>query len=415
MKKDSGRGRGHTPRTAELLLAEGCMILDALRDGGTQLDSELAKHCAPERRRMLRHLLFTFFRRRKMLCRLIAENVNREPESRVQSLLEAAAVQIFFQSGIRPESVVNVAVGYARRFHAHGFVNAVLRKLCRIHEGAGNVPETPADILPDFILERWEKDFSAATAADLAGIFIKEPPFTCRMEYEWQPDFPAEPVAASGSYRFFRVEKAADVLSSDSLKYGRCYIQDPATALAPSLAAADLAGASSVLDLCAAPGGKTLMLIEKAPVHCRFTVADPSALRQEMTAENLRLRGLEKRCRLLNAFPRQIDGEYDVVLADVPCSNSGVFRHRPDALWRLSEAVISEAAEQQREILESAARLTRSGGVLIYSTCSIDRRENQDQMAGFIARHPEFMLEEEQLLMPGIEHDGAFAARLRKK
>ena len=106
---------------------------------------------------------------------------------------------------------------------------------------------------------------------------------------------------------------------------------------------------------------------------------------------------------------------FDLVFLDVPCTNTGVMRRRPDAAWRFSTNRLEDTAKLQRKILNAMAPLVRSGGILLYSTCSIEQEEDQLQVERFVQEHPEFELEESQLLLPDFMHDGAFAARMRKR
>ena len=104
-----------------------------------------------------------------------------------------------------------------------------------------------------------------------------------------------------------------------------------------------------------------------------------------------------------------------MVLADVPCSNTGVFRRRPDALWNFSRDKMTELVKIQRNILESALARPAPGGLLIYSTCSIEEEENSLQVAEFLKEHPELELITQRQLIPDLDTDGAFAAVMKKK
>ena len=398
-------------RTAELLLLDAVGALDRIARGVSQLDAELASNGAPERKRMLRHLLFTFFRRKKYIDLRLSEYLRRPTAPRLHRLLEAAATQILFQRGVPPESVVNVAVEIAKRNHAAGFVNAVLRRIAAVP--AAELAETPESLFPDAVLARWRRRFDAEPIAGFVECWLAEPPFTFRLcARENEPNFPATEIPSFGGNRFFLAEASA-VLDSEALKRGGFYIQDPAASLAPSLVP-EPEKIRSALDLCAAPGGKALMLAEMltAP-NLRFVAADPSEKRQRLTRENFALR--RHPVEIVVGEPSDITDSFDLVFADVPCTNTGVFRHRPDALWRFGAETLRRTVAQQREILHEAARLTAPGGTLIYSTCSIEPEENGDLLAEFVGENPEFTLGESRLLLPAAEHDGAFAARLRRR
>jgi len=187
-------------------------------------------------------------------------------------------------------------------------------------------------------------------------------------------------------------------------------VQDPAPAVAASLP--DLEPVKSILDVCAAPGGKSLLLASRMKPGTALVAADRSARRQEQTRQNFNCRGLD--FAVIVAELGELTGEYDLVLADVPCSNTGVFRRRPDALWRFRADALAETVALQRSILDAAAERVAPGGQLVYSTCSIEPEENAHQVEAFAAAHPDFSVETSELLLPSGGHDGAYACLLRR-
>ena len=388
------------------VLENACRIVILCDSGKITLD-DAVETLPDECRRIVEHLLFTFYRHRKSVETMLNRFISRPPAAEVAAILKIAAVQTLFQHGISPESAVNVAVDAARRFHADKFVNAVLRNFRR----AGFVPAQSADeILPDAVLKRWKKRFSAEELSALAALFTTEADFTYRILPGSEPLPGSRDIAAFGSFRFASAA-AAGVLASAELKRGDYYIQDPATSFAVSLAADDAARAGRVLDLCAAPGGKTLMLGELCPAGCQVTASDISARRQKRTAENFALRGRDY--QVVSGTPDMLDGKYDVILADLPCSNSGVFRKRPDALWHFSDKKMQEICKIQREIAIAALKLLAPGGILIISTCSIEPEENEALVKFICDSNPALVCEESRVILPDSDHDGAFAARLR--
>ncbi|MBQ9088419.1 MAG: RsmB/NOP family class I SAM-dependent RNA methyltransferase [Lentisphaeria bacterium] len=388
------------------LLASVCRIVEQCDRNGATLD-DAVESLPDDCRRMAEHLLFTFFRQRKVAEGLLKKFISRPPDPEVMTLLAVTAVQCKFQTGIAPESAVNVAVDAARKFHADKFVNAVMRNFLR-----AEYPVAPAacDVLPSAVFRRWKKRFDRATLDRMAQLFVSEPEFSYRI----LPGFDAVPgsveLPAYGNFRFASAPADA-VLNSKALKAGGYYIQDPATSLAVSLAAADAPRARRVLDLCAAPGGKTLMLGELCSPDARIVAADISSRRQERTRENFVLRS--RSYEVITASPENLYGQYDIILADMPCSNTGVFRKRPDALWRFNERTIKDICEIQRTIAAGALKLLAPGGIIIFSTCSIEPDENQALIDHLCEQYPDLVCEESQLLLPDTTHDGAFAARLR--
>lgn len=389
------------------------------------LDFEL-EH--PDLRRTVGNILFTSFRRRARIDRTIAALAKNPPRPRVRRLLTAALTQVFYCDGIAPESAVNVAVDLARDTGGEreaGFVNAVLRRATRL-AAAETGGEGGAADLPPAAAKRWKSRFPAETLDRFAELLSRPAPnsFRCRAGMELTAaeltHFSAEPeapVTANSPWTFYRIADPAALLASDGWRAGRFYFQDPAAAAALSLV--DFSRVTSALDLCAAPGGKSLLIAERLPEHGRLVAADRSEARQRLTRENFRRWGLpEARFRVLTASPWELAGDltgFDLVLADVPCSNTGVFRRRPDALWRFSAASLAKAVELQRRILAAAAERVAVGGQLLYSTCSIEPEENERLIADFLAAHPAFEMVRECPVLPDFGHDGAYGCLLRRR
>ena len=385
------------------ILRGAAALIEAVTSKKAVLDEEMEK-IDPAFRRSIGHLVLTFFRRRKAVDALLQQRIQRPPLLAVQALLQSVVTQVFFQRAIAAESAVNIAVTEAKKYKADKFVNAVLR---RIIAAGAEFGDTPGDVLPDQILKRWKK---RPELPRLAAAFLKGADFTFRLEKKWELQELQAEALPSPAFRFFK-GNAAEVLNSVPFKENHIYIQDPATSLV--FKDLGLSGVRKALDVCAAPGGKTLMLAELLPATARIVAADRSRNRQKLTRQNLERRGIK--ADVIVALPEELSGSYDLVLADVPCSNTGVFRRRPDALWNFSAAKMEELVKIQKTIMESACARVAPGGLLIYSTCSIEPEENALQVSGFLEKHPGFSLVSQQQLIPDLETDGAFAAVMRKK
>ena len=392
---------------SEIILGLAASGIQKITERGISLDSYLDR-CPPEHRRSVSHLLFYYFRYRRFLDGLLAERLRTPPPSPVYGILRAAATQIFFQRAIAPEAAASIAVSAAARKGMAGLVNAVLRALT---DRKLPTPTAPEEILPEALYKSWSSRFSPEELAEQTDTLMTKPPFSFRMRCDFAPPEGAEALPGWGGFRFFSVADPGLVLHSDSLRRGEIYIQDPATSLAPSLP--DYTQIGSFLDLCAAPGGKTLMIAERLRPGVRIVAADRSAKRQQLTGANCAKFGLA--AEVVTAEPHELDGSFDLVLADVPCGNSGVFRRRPDAMWRYNPERQHELAALQSRILGDAARLTAPGGQLVYSTCSVEPEENDLNVAAFLKEHPEFQLLKSRLLLPSPVNDGAFAALLIRR
>ncbi|MBR7130690.1 MAG: RsmB/NOP family class I SAM-dependent RNA methyltransferase [Lentisphaeria bacterium] len=386
----------------ENVLSAAVTAVTAVDSGKMTLDDALM-HLPDECRRILEHLLIQFYRYRKSIRRSWMKFCRKPAAPEIGALLDSAVTQCRFQQAVPPYSVVNVAVTLAKKHHADKFVNALLR---RVLAEDFTIPSAPEDILPDGILKRWQKNFSPVEVARFARLFLMKPEFTFRLCRGAELPEGAGAVWAPGSFRFAAWE-AAKVLTSAEFASGSYYIQDPAAALAVSLAEEVAGNCRTFLDLCAAPGGKTLMAAEFLPPDSRITAADISALRQEQTRENFarhRING-----EVITADPSEITGKFDLVIADVPCSNTGVFRRRPDALWRFSGSALAEVMRLQRRIVRRAAELTQDNGFLLVSSCSIEEDENRA-----LTRISGWEVVKECTLLPDDGHDGAFAALMKK-
>ena len=171
--------------------------------------------------------------------------------------------------------------------------------------------------------------------------------------------------------------ESGDVTATAAFRDGRVRIQDEGSQLVGEIAAVAMHAPQQILDCCAAPGGKTLILAERNPeAHIVACEASPHRLEQLRT----RLAGLGERvaCRLADATALNFDAQFDIVLADVPCSGTGTLSRNPEIRYRLKPEDLPRQAERQRAILASALRAVRPGGRVVYSTCSLEPEENEE-------------------------------------
>jgi 16S rRNA (cytosine967-C5)-methyltransferase len=211
----------------------------------------------------------------------------------------------------------------------------------------------------------------------------------------------------------------------ESFRNGWFYIQDPSTLLAVHELGA-LPG-ETILDLCAAPGGKTTAIAQRMNNRGQIIATDVSASRLERVHENCARLGVN--CVTTQLISRGVtssadepikvqsweDMSFDRVLMDVPCSNTGVMRRRVDVRWRIREEEIRRLSETQRSLLEKAAPVLKRGGTLVYSTCSLEPEENTELICRFLSAHPDFHLQSERTLLPFRDAvDGAYVAKLTR-
>ena len=197
---------------------------------------------------------------------------------------------------------------------------------------------------------------------------------------------------------------------------GAFIVQDPATAGAVELL--DVAPGQSVLDFCAAPGGKTAQIAWRLAGTGRLVAQEVNPRRLARLKENLarlRLSSVEAMQTIPQSRNPPIP-QFDRVLVDAPCSNTGVLRRRPDARWRWNAEHLKQLVALQAQILDAAAPFVAPGGRLVYSTCSNEPEENGEQVAAFLARHPDFAEVARRESLPfETGHDGAFACALERR
>jgi 16S rRNA (cytosine967-C5)-methyltransferase len=274
--------------------------------------------------------------------------------------------------------------------------------------------------LPSILRNRFVENFGHDRAVQLAELFLSQSPLTFRTCADISPaELDAvsavrlEPPFDVGNCCFYRCDDGKALINSGLLIDNKIYIQNPVTAAAPALF--DLNGSERVLDLCAAPGGKSLLLAERLGPEGSLVAADRSEKRQELTRDNLRRFGYDHQVVIADALKPTFEPEsFDAILLDVPCSNTGVMHRRPDAAWRFTENSLREVVKLQKAILAAAAPLVAPGGQLVYSTCSIEPEENTRQIEDFIQSHPEFKLVKQVQLLPETVYDGAGASLLVK-
>ena len=301
-----------------------------------------------------------------------------------------------------------------------GLVNAVARKLAaRLDEP----PKTLADEFahPEWLVSRWVKQFGPAVARQLLEWNQQPAPVYARWRTaEPVPDFLA-PTKWAG---FFEVKaghwEEVRKLAND----GAIYLQDPSTRLCVELLAPQ--PGETILDACAAPGGKSLMIAD-AMQSGKLVALDEEGPRLQRLRENLSRAPKTVEVSLMPADLEKVGTvffrdfslpeTYDAVLLDAPCSNTGVMRHRIDVKQRLQEGDFAQHGNQQLALLHAAARMVRPGGRLVYSTCSLDAQENEGVMRAFFDSRAGGVFKRERhiLAYPWSEgHDAAAAFLLRK-
>ena len=407
-----------------LNLAEKTLILC---EEGISLDDALDRIRTDNISGTAADLIFNYYRNKTGISYIIAKfasKKNKKTPRKFSRILELAATQIFFQSGIEPEIACDIAVTVIKKKYGSkpaGFINAVLRRVASdsFEHHLKNASEQVKAGIPKTLYKRWQKE-KPSFLKDAASLLKSKPDTTFRItgqiDKKKLKSIHCEqlhlPEWASG-YHFYTTPFPSLLFEKEWLGNGDIYIQDPSTVMAASLYSSG--NSDTVYDLCAAPGGKTLLIAEKMNRSGILAASDLSLRRQRRTAENIHTHNLNSFCHTITASafaPPFRNESANLVFIDVPCSNTGVFRKRPDVLWNFSEKKLKELVNIQKKILNSAAKLVKPHGHIIYSTCSIEKEENSMQIENFIKEHPSFKIIKEKQLFPCEFYDGAYAALL---
>jgi 16S rRNA (cytosine967-C5)-methyltransferase len=300
-------------------------------------------------------------------------------------------------------------------------INGVLRNAVRhgeeLRTEAAAQPLSVQASHPEFLLERWRNGFGAAATDALAQWNNTPAPLYARVNSRRisVDDFVGAHAGAERIATRANFVRLAEV-PHDALARGECYIQDPSTAAACELL--DPQPGDSVLDACAAPGGKSGYIAELMQDRGRLVACDRDASRVTLLAQNLERLGLASATVVrhdwsLSSTPAELNAQsFDRILLDAPCTNTGVMRRRVDLRWRLRSDDFQRMPNEQLAIVGSLLPLLKPGGVFVYSTCSIEGDENELVAKRVLEMFPMLRLAEQRSVLPYRDgFDGAFAAR----
>jgi 16S rRNA (cytosine967-C5)-methyltransferase len=469
-------GQRHTARTLSLQV-----LLESLnRNAFVQelLDGALAHFpLSAADRRLATQLVYGVLRRRGTLDALLRSVVARQPhqvEPSLWEILRLGSYQLALLTQVPPHAAVHETVDLAGQFgrpQARGFINGVLRSVQSLL-GDKLLPAPAADalpleagryrmlarpVLPDpaadpaaylaaafslprWLVRRWLDRWGWEECLRVGFWFAGQPPLWLRcnrlkvertvfLDALARAGFAAE---SGTSPQVVRLIDSAPIRDLPGYSEGWFSVQDYSAvqvghALRPT-------PGSRVLDLCAAPGGKTTHLAELMDNQGEIVACDVKPDRLRTVEELCRRLGITivqtflvsqgfpgSRSQLPRTHAAQLDAEvprspaFDFILVDVPCSNTGVLGRRPEARWRLRPEDFAHLVPLQTKLLIEAAERIRAGGTIVYSTCSIEVDENQQVVQNVLRAIPDLILEEEQLQVPGKPADGGYWARLRRK
>jgi 16S rRNA (cytosine967-C5)-methyltransferase len=402
------------------------------------LDSTLDRErLAPVDRGLCQELVYGIVRWQATLDWLISRKTrNFPPKPLLQDLLRLGLYQIFWLDRIPNHAAVNETVELAKRNRLSaqaGFINAVLRGYLREFDGTkqllGDLKRNEPHIgysHPEWLVQRWQNRWGQESTLRLLE-WNNSPPKT----YARVNTLKADPGRLLAQWRdenveydfvrydwleenlVFELKSHPPLARLPSFQQGLFYVQDPSTLLA--VRALDPKPGQTILDLCAAPGGKLTYIAQLMNNEGRLFAHDLSPERLKLVEENCTRLGVTCVQQVLPpALSTRPSTLFDRILLDAPCSNTGVMRRRVDLRWRIKPEEISRLRAVQLDLFSQAVSQLKPGGTLVYSTCSLEPEENQSLIGDFLSAHKNLKLEIERELTP-VTHgvDGVYVARLQ--
>lgn len=416
------------------------------------IDKELAAYPIDHRdRRFVFEIVYGIIRRRLTLDYVIDQHLS-DPKlfenKHLKRILELGLYQLMFMDRVPDHAAVNETVDCAgadkRTTNFRGIVNGVLRTFIK---GKKHIvyPDSTHDIVerlsveyshPRWMLTRWLSRYGLSKTKLLCGFDNEKPEIYFRRKIhglsrqQFETEFREYGSSSTGYLNlYYRSTKPILPKSITLFEEGDCTIQAPSSGWIAALL--DVQKNDRILDVCSAPGGKTSLMAELARAEGRVIACELKQNRMALVRDTLRRLNIDNVSYLfcdgakLPFFPRK----FSKILLDAPCSGTGVLHRHPEARWIKTMDDITRLTKLQAAILEASAKILAPGGVLVYSTCSLEPEENQIQIKTFLEAHPEFFLDRPPVSIPDtyvdmsgfvsitpFDHklDGMFGARLKK-
>ena len=404
---------------AAVLLTEAYLAGQSKAD---QLLEQLPDDFSGDKRSTCQSLFLGALRNGHRTRHVLQPMLRKWPRPIVEAVFLVAGFELYDSPADKAPQIIHHAVERSKSLvkqSEQGLLNAVLRKLPAALNEISTGKHLAARLShPDWQVRHWIDEFG---------------PEACQKLLEWNQGIPQTYLKCFGEVpegftkttwsNFYKMPAERKWLDEirPLLESGKAYIKDPSTRLAPDLLAPG--SGNTVLDLCAAPGGKAFDLAHRMEGHGHIVAIDLPGARIDRLEENLsKLRSDELRCDIIECDLLELSkdtfaehglpAQYDAVMLDAPCSNTGVIQRRADVKWRLRSRDIEACTKLQLQLLHSASRFVKPGGRLVYSTCSIETAENRAIVDAFLASKSGsvFKLESEAISLPWeTGHDGAGA------
>lgn len=357
----------------------------------------------------------------------------------IRNILRMTVYQLKYMDSVPASAACNEAVKLARKkgfSSLSGFVNGVLRNISRNFESITYPDEKTAPVkamsvcysMPEWIVEQWLQEYGTEKTKEILRAFLVEAPITIRTNLNkitpeelkqrlTSEGVTVEPLDAEkypGLPYAFAISDFDYLNGLSSFREGLFYVQDISSMMVAEYAAPK--EGDICIDVCAAPGGKSIHLAEKLAGTGHVEARDLTDYKVGLIQENI------DRHQLSNVTAKVADAtvldeasveQADILIADLPCSGLGILRKKTDIKYRMSSEQQTELVELQRRILDTVHAYVKPGGTLVYSTCTIHRGENEDNVAWFVDKYPQFkVVEKKQMFPEETLGDGFFIAKL---
>lgn len=355
----------------------------------------------------------------------------------IRNLLRMSVYQLKYMDSIPDAAICNEAVKLARKRgfgQLRGFVNGVLRNIARELEHLQYPDEKLEPVrflevtysVPAWMVEKWLQDYGYEQTKEICESFLQERPITIRTNLmKTTPEALKQKLEAEGvivkpvdklSYAF-EISGYDYLQALESFQEGLFYVQDISSMMVAEVAAPEKN--SYIIDVCAAPGGKSSHLAEKMAGTGVVEARDLTEYKVSLIEENIErheLKNMQAVQMDATVYDAASEEKADVLICDLPCSGLGVMGKKTDIRYKMTAEKQKDLVQLQRQILDTVHTYVKKGGILVYSTCTIHKDENAGNVEWFVKKYPEFEVISSEQMFPGGEyHDGFFIAKLIRK
>lgn len=383
----------------------GQQVADAIAAGAAK------NRLGPEDRRLLAQITYGVLRNRRLLDFWIRPHVQGKLDTVVSNILRMAFMQAAWLDRVPPYAIVSAAVEQAKRVapRAQRLVNAVLRRGLHVRPLPDRLAVRYSH--PDWIVARWQKRWPLILE-DVLRASNEIPPLTLRARTRERRDALVADLSARGVLAepsplvplAIRVTGTLWLEEWPPFQQGEVTVQDESGMLVGYVL--DPKPASAILDMAAGVGGKASEALEMAP-GSRVVAVDVNPKRLDTLMVNFKRLHLDDRVEIITRDARHLVGSergpFDRIILDAPCTGLGVLRRRPDARWKKKPDDLHALAALQMSLLEAGLAMLKPGGVLVYSTCSVEPEETTQVVETTLARHPEAQLVPVAPRLPTVE------------